>query len=89
MSDRITACTKVLEGSTVVQYDVSYEVESGANKNQFCVVVLSSELTNPADTSEVETKANVKAKAIKDAWVADLPGYVTAPVEGIAGSVTL
>jgi hypothetical protein len=89
MSDKIIACNKVMDGTDVIQYDLSYEVESGGNKNQFCVVVLAEELTNPADTAEVETKANVKAKLIKDAWVVGLPAMVSTPVTDIVGDTTL
>jgi hypothetical protein len=88
MSDKILACNKILDGATVMQYDISYEVESGANKNQFCVTVLASEMTDSADTNEAKTKANVKAKVIKDAWVADLPEYSQESV-AINGDVTL
>ena len=89
MSDTITACTKIVDGDTVIQWDISYEVESGQNKNCFCVVVMPSEMTTPTDANEAKTKANVKAKAIKDAWVADLPEYTAAPVESVVGNVTL
>ena len=89
MSDKITTCTKVLDGTDVIQYDISYAVENGANKNQFCVTVLGSEMDDPTDAAEAKTKANVKAKAIKDAWVADLPDYSAAAVESVVGDVTL
>jgi hypothetical protein len=89
MADEILECVVTKDGSTVIQYDVAYKVTSGAAVNQFCVVVRGDELTDPNDEVEVKTKANVKAKAIKDAWVADLPEYVNAPVEEIVGSVTL
>lgn len=89
MADKITACNKILDGETITQYDVAYEVESNGNVNEFCVTVLASELTDPTDADEVKTKANAKAKTIKDAWVADLPDYSAAPVETIVGDVTL
>lgn len=89
MADLITKCNKTLDGETVIQWDISYEVESGANKNHFCVVVLPSEMTTPTSADEAKTKANVKAKAIKDAWVADLPEYANTPVESVLGDVTL
>lgn len=89
MSDKITACKKISDGSTVVQYDVSYEVESDSSINQFSVTVLASEMTDPSDADEVEAKANIKAKAIKDAWVADLPNYTSSDVASIVGDVTL
>lgn len=89
MSDKITACSKILDGVTIVQYDVSYEVESDANKNSFCVTVLASEMTDPTDTDELETKANLKAKTIKDAWVATLPSKTSSEVSAVVGDVTL
>ena len=89
MSDKITTCTKTLDGTTVIQYDVSYEVEYQAYKNQFCVTVLAGEMTDPSDVEELETKANVKAKALKDAWIGDLPDYTSEEVSSIVGDVTL
>jgi hypothetical protein len=89
MSDKITACNKKLDGSDVIQYDVSYEVTSGDNKNQFCIAVLASEMTDPSSETEAKEKANLKAKAIKDAWVADLPNYTSEPVSSVVGDITL
>ena len=89
MADEILQCVATKDGSTVIQYDVAYKVTSNGNVNQFCVVIMASELTDPNDTDEVKTKANVKAKAIKDAWTADLPDYSAEAVEGVTGSVTL
>lgn len=89
MADKITKCSVIKEDSTVIQYDISYEVESGQNKNQFCVTVLASEMTDPTDADEAKTKANTKAKTIKDAWIADLPDYTSAEVSSVVGDVTL
>lgn len=89
MADKITYCKKTMDGTTVIQYDISYDVENGAAKNQFCVTVLGSEMTDPTDATEAQTKANVKAKAIKDAWVADLPDYTSEEVASVVGDITL
>jgi hypothetical protein len=90
MSDKITQCNKTLDAEgNVVQYDVAYDVQSDSNKNQFCVTVLASEMSNPTDAEEAKIKANAKAKTIKDAWVSSLPGSTAAPVESIVGDVTL
>lgn len=73
MSDQITQSVKCLNADTSpCHWEFSYSVESGANKNSFCVVVDASEMTDATSETEAKTKANVKAKAIKDAWVASL-----------------
>lgn len=89
MADEILECVATKEGSTVIQYDVAYKVMSGESVNQFCVTILASELTNTTDLNEVKTKANIKAKAIKDAWVADLPEYATEDNPSVVGAVSL
>jgi len=89
MADEILECAVTKDGSTVIQYDVSYRVTNNGNVNQFMVVIKAEELTDANDIAEVKTKANVKAKAIKDAWVADLPEYSNAPIEAIVGEVSL
>jgi predicted nucleic acid-binding protein len=89
MADQITKCDVIKDSeSNPIQYDVEYSVESGSDTNTFCVVVLASEMTDSTDTDEVKTKANVKAKAVKDAWVADLAIKTQADV-AITGDVTL
>ena len=73
MSDQITQSTKCLNAdSSSCHWEFSYSVESGANKNNFCIVVTAEEMTDATSESEAKTKANVKAKVIKDAWVASL-----------------
>jgi len=71
MSDKITACNKIKVGGEISQWDFSFDVEHGQKKNQFCVVILASEMTDPTDKAEAKTKAKVKAKAIKEAWKAE------------------
>lgn len=89
MSDKITSCNKILDGATITQYDVAYEVTSGDLANYFCVTILASDMTDPTDENEVKTKANAKAKEIKDAWVANLPSETAQPVVSVEGDVTL
>lgn len=89
MADKIVACNKILDGTNVIQYDLSYEVENGALKNQFCVTVLGSAMTDATDEDEAVAKGNVKAKAIKDARIADLPEYSSADVPAVVGDVSL
>jgi hypothetical protein len=89
MSDKITQAVAIKDGETVVQYDISYDVYHDGKANSFCVVVSAAEMTDPSDEAEAKTKANVKAKAIKDAWVAGLPGSVAESKEDMEGEVSL
>jgi len=90
MADQIVSCMATKSASNeIIQYDVSYEVESGENKNSFCITVLASELDDVNDVNEVKTKANVKASAIKSDWVETLPGTSSIDVPDVAGDVTL
>lgn len=89
MADEILKCDKILDSeNAVVQYDFSYQVTDGERTNNFCVVVLASEMTDPTSSTEAKTKANVKAAAIKTAWLAqeELAGE---DVASVVGSVTL
>lgn len=89
MADIILKCDKILnEDSSVKQYDFSYEVEDNGRINNFCVRVLASEMTDPTSATEAKTKANVKAKAIKDAWL-DMPVVSASAVNSVVGNVTL
>ena len=89
MADKITSCmvTKDSE-SNPIQYDVAYEVFSGEKMNQFCITIKAEDMDDTADTDEVTTKANAKAKEIKDAWVAAMI-TVTNDAVAIDGDVTL
>lgn len=89
MADRIVACavTKDVDENPV-QYDVSYEVEHNDKTNSFCVTIPAEELTDATDTAEVKTKANVKAKAIKDAWIDSIKVETSAAIS-IDGDVSL
>lgn len=65
MADKILSMTKCAE-----HWDVAYEVEKNALKNQFCVVVLKADMTDEDSEAEAKTLANVQAAAKKDAWPA-------------------
>lgn len=81
MSDQITGYSKIVnDADAVIQWDFSYIVESAGKINNFCVVVLASEMTDPTSESEAKTKANAKAAEIKSAWV------VAAPPESVVVS---
>lgn len=89
MADEITQCNKVLDDSNAVtQYDFTYSVVDGEKTNNFCVTILASEMTDPDDADEAKTKANVKAAAIKAAWVA-ADVTTSEAVASVVGSVTL
>lgn len=89
MADTITRCIKTSdENGDALQWDISYTVENNSKINDFCVTILASELTNPESGSEVKTKANVKAKAIKDKWIAE-EIQTAASVDTVLGTVTL
>ena len=92
MSDKIIECIVTKDDlDAPIQYDVAYEIENGdASKvNSFCVTILASDMSDPTDTAEVTTKANVKAKEIKDAWIDTLATVVTNSSVAIDGDVTL
>lgn len=89
MADEITRCDKILnDDDSVRQYDFSYSVVDGARTNSFCVTVLASEMTDDEDEAEAKTKANVKAAAIKTAWLAQEKTSAET-VASVVGSVTL
>lgn len=89
MADEITRCEKILdESDNVVQYDFSYSVENAGKINTFCVTIKASEMTDATSSSEAKTKANVKAAAIKSAWVAQEQTSAEA-VASVVGGVTL
>jgi hypothetical protein len=74
MADQILQKDKILKDSdsSVVQWEMCYSVESGADTNTFVVVVEASEMTDPTDEAEAKTLANTKATALKTAWVTAL-----------------
>ena len=89
MADKITSCTVTKDSdNNPMQYDVVYEVFSGEKMNQFCISIKAEDMDDATDTAEVTTKANVKAKEIKDAWIAALVETSNADVS-IDGDVTL
>lgn len=89
MADEITKCDKILnEDTSVKQYDFSYRVEDSGKVNTFCVTILASEMTDDEDEAEAKTKANVKAAAIKTAWLAQEETSAET-VASVVGSVTL
>ena len=74
MSDQILRCTASKDAlDAVLQYTISYSVESDSNVNTFCVDVIAKDMTDPSDLTEAVAKANVEAKKIKDAWILSLP----------------
>jgi len=92
MADKIESCVVTKDDAeVVVQYDVSYSVENvdASKMNSFCVVVKADEMDDPDDTVEAKAKANVKAKVIKDAWIASLVEMTNENVESVVGDVTL
>ena len=73
MADQILGSIKALRADTTIcHWEFRYIVESNDQINQFCIRVTDDEMDDPTDEAEAKTKANVKAKAIKDAWVANL-----------------
>lgn len=89
MADQIINCVATKDDQVIIHYDVSYVVEYNAILNSFCVVVKAEELEDASDLNEVKSKANAKAKVIKDAWIADLPDYSSEEKTSLAGEVTL
>jgi hypothetical protein len=90
MADLIKQCIVTKDDAgTIIQYDVSYDVEHGSTKNSFCVTIMAEELEDKTDSDEVKIKANLKAKAIKDAWIADLSTYTLENKPSILGEVSL
>lgn len=73
MADKIVRIDKDLKASdsTIQSWDICYEVEDSGDINTFVVNVKGDDMTDRTDQAEAESLANVKAKAIKDAWVAE------------------
>jgi len=89
MSDEITKCDKIINSEdAVVRYDFSYRVEDAGKENSFCVTVLTSEMNDASDSTEAKLRANVKAAAIRAAWLAQEETTVE-EVASVIGSVTL
>lgn len=91
MADTITkAVREDNSDASVNSYHISYEVEDGGDKNQFVIVIKASEMTLDTDVVEAKTLANVKAAAIKSAWVTSKATSSTnADEASIEGAVTL
>lgn len=90
MADSIVSFLQIKDAdNNVVQYDVSYTVVHASLENNFCVVVKAEEMTLATDVAEAKTKANVKAAAIKTAWVAALPAPTQTSQDAQLGNVTL
>lgn len=91
MADIITKAVREDNADTSVQcYHISYEVEDSGDKNQFVVVIKAEDMTDSTDAAEAKTLANVKAAAIKSAWVAAKAAVGTSADEPtIEGTVTL
>lgn len=71
MADKIMSSTKCLESdNSLCHWEFSYDVEYNSKRNNFCVVVQPEEMTDPTDADEAKGKANIKAKAVKDSWIA-------------------
>lgn len=71
MADTITGSTKCLElDNSLNHWEFYYDVEHNGQHNSLCVVVQPEEMVDPMDANEAKTKANVKAKISKDAWIA-------------------
>lgn len=92
MADEIVVCNKILdENGDVVQYEFSYNVidpNDATHANSFCIVVKATEMTDSTSSSEAKTKANVKAAAMKTAWLEQVTTSREA-VESVVGNVTL
>jgi hypothetical protein len=90
MADKILTCVVEKDAlNNVIQYTVSYDVEYETAKNNFCVGVKAEEMTDSSSQEEAITKANVKAKIIKDAWIAVLPSPISEVLIFEAQDVTL
>lgn len=89
MADTITKCNKILnDDSSVQQWELTYQVEDSGKKNEFCIVVKAADLTDPTSASEAKTKANIKAKVVKDTWL-ELNHPSAVNINSNEGSVTL
>lgn len=85
MADKITYISKC-----EVHWDISYEVEYENKKNSFCVTIPKSGMVTPTDIDEAKSKANIKAKLLKDAWIASLETLpITVSVSTEPENVTL
>lgn len=91
MADKRIKCICTKNASNViVSHRVLYSVESGSNKAQLMIVVKASEMTNPADDTELKTKADAKAVIEKAKWVTRMATQNTQHVDAtVAGDVTL
>lgn len=90
MADRIVVWNTLKDAEdNILQHEASYVVESDTKENRFVVVVKASEMTDPADLTEAKTKANLKAKDIKDAWVAAMAEEILENQASQEGNVTL
>ena len=92
MADKITAAYKETNPDTSVKaWHISYEVDDGGdNKNSFVIVIKAEDMTDATDAAEAKTKANVKAGAIKTAWLSALDNQTaTAEEPTLEGDVTL
>lgn len=91
MADTITKAVREDKADSSVKcWHISYEVEDGADKNQFVVVVLADDMTDATDAAEAKTLANAKAATIKSDWVtakAEASSSTEDPT--LEGSVTL
>jgi len=89
VADQIIQCLVEKDGSDIIQYNVSYVLEYETHQNSFCIVIHAEDMVDPTDQAEAITKANVQAKVIKDAWVADLPALTSEVTISEPQSVTL
>lgn len=91
MADLIKRADREDNADTTVKcWHISYNVESGSNKNSFVVVVLASEMVDNTDAEEAKTLANAKASIIKSNWVTALSSSETLTNDAtIEGTVTL
>ncbi len=91
MADKITTATREnLNGGACHCYHVSYDVEDAGDKNQFCVVILASDMTDPDDETEAKTLANAKASTIKADWItAKATAHSNVDEPTLEGDVTL
>lgn len=69
MADEITNCIDFKDAGVVQKYAIFYKVEDGANSTEFAVEVYAREMTDPDDTAEAKTLADVKATAQKAEWI--------------------
>ena len=89
MADQITTCVVEKENTTIIKYIIGYIVKYEDFINQFCIDINVEEMIDPTDQNEAISKANIKAKVIKDSWIINLPSSTNEILISIPQNVVL